>query len=196
MHISEGILSPPVLAAGWGFAAAGIAIGLKKTSPEVISKVAVLSAASFLISLVRVPVGPASVHLTLFGIMGVMLGIRVIPAIFIALLLQALLFQFGGLTVLGANTVNLSAAALAAYIIYRYSPAKIPLAVKGFSAGFAAVIVGSTMVVSAIYISDGNFLTTAKLIFAANIPLALVEGIITMFILIFLQKMLPEYVQR
>jgi cobalt/nickel transport system permease protein len=194
MHISEGVLSAPVLLTGWGAAATGLAVALKKTAPEEISRVAMLSAAIFLISLVRVPVGPSSVHLVLAGIMGVLLGVRVIPAIFIALLLQALLFQFGGLAVLGVNTVNLSLAGLTGFAIYKYMPKKIPQMVKSFLAGFTAVIVASIMLVSAMFLSDGNFATTAQLIFAANIPLAIVEGVVTMFILLFLKKVLPEYV--
>ncbi|MCF8037428.1 MAG: energy-coupling factor ABC transporter permease, partial [Desulfobacteraceae bacterium] len=67
MHISEGILSLPVLAAGVGFAAAGTGIGLKKLDPDRIPKTGILAAAFFVASLIHVPIGPSSVHLILNG---------------------------------------------------------------------------------------------------------------------------------
>ncbi|MDD5642485.1 MAG: energy-coupling factor ABC transporter permease, partial [Syntrophales bacterium] len=98
MHISEGVLSPAVLAGGAGLAVVGTAIGLKKMDYEAIPRVAILSAAFFVASLIHVPVGPVGLHLVLNGLMGLLLGWVAVPAILIALFLQALLFQFGGLT--------------------------------------------------------------------------------------------------
>ncbi|MDR0409702.1 MAG: energy-coupling factor ABC transporter permease, partial [Spirochaetaceae bacterium] len=97
MHISEGILSPPVIAAGWALTAAGLSAGLKKTPAEKLPETALVSAALFLASLVHVPLGPSSIHLTMLGLAGILLGWSSVPALFIALLLQGFLFQFGGL---------------------------------------------------------------------------------------------------
>ncbi|MBW1888008.1 MAG: cobalt transporter CbiM, partial [Deltaproteobacteria bacterium] len=105
MHISEGILSTPVLISGAVLATAGTAVGLKKLDYERIPHVAILSAAFFVASLIHVPIGPSSVHLILNGLMGLFLGWVVFPAILIGLILQAILFQFGGLTTLGVNTI-------------------------------------------------------------------------------------------
>ena len=58
MHISEGVLSPAVLAGGAALAVAGTAIGLKKLDYEAIPRVAILSAAFFVATLIHVPVGP------------------------------------------------------------------------------------------------------------------------------------------
>jgi len=74
MHISEGICSPPVLAAGLGLAVAGVAYGLRKIDTESIPRVGVLSSAFFVASLIHVPIGPTSVHLVLNGLMGLLLG--------------------------------------------------------------------------------------------------------------------------
>ena len=105
MHISEGVLSPAVLGGGAALTVVGTAIGLKKLDYEAIPRVAILSAAFFVASLIHVPVGPVGLHLVLNGLMGLLLGWLAFPAILIALFLQALLFQYGGLTVLGVNTV-------------------------------------------------------------------------------------------
>ena len=108
MHISEGILGVPVLAAGTGLAILGTAIGLKKMDYERLPQVAVLSSAFFVASFIHVPLGPAAVHLVLNGLCGLLLGWLAFPAILVGLALQALLFQFGGLTTLGVNTFNLA----------------------------------------------------------------------------------------
>ncbi|MDR0551726.1 MAG: energy-coupling factor ABC transporter permease [Spirochaetaceae bacterium] len=242
MHISEGVLSLPVIAGGWALGAAGVAVGLKKTPAEEVPKTALVSAALFLASLVHVPVGPSSIHLTLLGLAGYLLGWSAVPALFAALLLQGLLFQFGGLLSLGANTTIMGAAALAGYAMRLLTvssgqcvvgstrssrntnsnaddivstdipdtkpetgnqkpatPKKLftthyPLFT--FLAGFLAVIAGSSLVVLALVLSAGNLRTTAALIFAANVPLALVEGALTLFIMLFLLKVKPDVLKR
>ena len=97
MHISEGVLSPPVLVTGAVLTAAGVALGLRKMENEKIPLVAVLTSAFFVASLIRVPVGPSAVHLVLNGLLGLILGWAAVPAILVGVALQALLFQFGGL---------------------------------------------------------------------------------------------------
>ena len=68
----------------------------------------VLSATFFVASLVHVPVGPSSVHLIMNGLAGLVLGWAAFPALFVGLLLQAVFFGFGGVTVLGVNTVAIA----------------------------------------------------------------------------------------
>ncbi|MDR2433831.1 MAG: cobalt transporter CbiM [Treponema sp.] len=196
MHISEGVLSPPVLAAGWTLAAGALAVGLKKTPVEKLPETALVSAALFLASLVHVPLGPSSIHLTLLGLAGMLLGWSVFPALFIALFLQGLLFQFGGLLSLGVNTAVMGTAALAGYYVFRVfraAPGR-PQFVAAFCAGFAAVITGTVLVCGALFFSDMELKATATLLFAANLPLAAVEGIVSAFITAFLARIMPRYV--
>ena len=70
------------------------------------AQVGILSSAFFMASLIHVPIGPSSVHLLLNGIVGLLLGWGAFPAILVGLALQAMFFQFGGITVLGVNTLN------------------------------------------------------------------------------------------
>ncbi|MDR2098258.1 MAG: cobalt transporter CbiM [Spirochaetaceae bacterium] len=197
MHISEGILSPPVIAAGWALTAGGLAVGLKKTPPEKLPETALVSASLFLASLVHVPLGPSSIHLTLLGLAGVLLGWSAVPALFIALFLQGILFQFGGLLSLGVNTAVMGTAALAGGGAYRAALSKTPPRLRflpAFVAGFIAVIVGTTLVCAALFFSDMDLQATAALLFAANLPLAAAEGLISAFIIAFLSKTVPQYV--
>ena len=115
MHIAEGVLSAPVLITGAVVAAAGVAYGLKKIPANHFMLAGLLGAAFFVASLIHVPIGFSSAHLILNGLLGVVLGWAAFPVIFVALLLQAVLFQFGGFTVLGVNTATMGLGALAAY---------------------------------------------------------------------------------
>lgn len=193
MHISEGILSAPVLISGGAVAAIGTYIGLKKIDLDRIMPVALLSSAFFVAGLVHVPIGPGSVHLMLIGLLGVMLGWAAFPAILIALFLQALFFQFGGLAVLGVNTVAMSVPAVCCHYLTRpwmdNSKAR-PFA--AFSAGFLAILLASLLVSCALALTDTGFMAAAQLIIAANIPIMIIEGFITMFTVSFLAKVQPE----
>ena len=118
MHIAEGVLSPAVLATGYALTAAGTALGLKKLDYDRLMTVAILAAAFFVGSLIHVPIGLTSAHLILNGLLGVLLGWAAFPAILVALGLQALLFQFGGLIVLGVNTFTMAFSGVMAGYVY------------------------------------------------------------------------------
>jgi len=197
MHISEGICSPPVLAAGLGLAVAGVAYGLRKIDTESIPRVGVLSSAFFVASLIHVPIGPTSVHLVLNGLMGLLLGWAAVPAILIALFLQALLFQFGGLTVLGVNTVIMALPAVICFYAYRPLLRRAGLAstMGAFACGFSAILLSALLVAAALISTGQAFLQVAELAALAHAPVMLIEGIITLFIFLFLKKVRPEMLE-
>ena len=119
MHISEGVLAAPVLLTGAALTIAGSAVGLKKLDYDRMAQVGILSSAFFMASLIHVPIGPSSVHLLLNGIVGLLLGWGAFPAILVGLALQAMLFQFGGITVLGVNTFNVAGPAVLCYYLFQ-----------------------------------------------------------------------------
>ena len=197
MHISEGILSGGVLLAGWAGTAAGVAIGLKKTDTSRIVRTALISSAFFLASLVNVRLGPSSTHLSLLAPMGLLLGWGVFPAVMVALLLQALLFQFGGLLVLGVNTFVMGFAALSVYLLFgraiRVSNSKTLTACLSFLAGMLGVIIAASLAGACLGLSDSDFLNAAKLLVTAHIPLAVIEGVVTAFMVMWLKRAAPEF---
>ena len=83
-----------------------------------IAKVGILAAAFFVASLIHVPLGPANAHLTLNGLVRLLLGWGAFPAILVALSLQTTFFQFGGLTTLGVNTLIMAFPAVSCYLIF------------------------------------------------------------------------------
>ncbi len=199
MHISEGILSGSVLLAGWAGTAAGIAVGLKKIDSSRIVRTALLSSAFFLASLVNVRIGPSSTHLSLLAPMGLILGWGVFPAVFTALLLQAVLFHFGGLLVLGVNTFIMGSASLSAYLLFgrivREGAGRLSVITASFFAGSIAVILGAFLVGVCLGLTDRNFLNAAKLLVIAHVPLAVIEGVVTAFMIMWLKKAAPEFLK-
>jgi cobalt/nickel transport system permease protein len=198
MHISEGVLSPAVLAGGAGLAVVGCAIGLKKLDYDAIPRVAILSAAFFVASLIHVPVGPVGAHLVLNGLMGLLLGWMAFPAILIALFLQSLLFQFGGLTVLGVNTVTMAAPAVICFFVFRsfLRGQGIIATMAAFACGALAILLSGLLVATALISTGQAFLKVAELVLLAHIPIMIIEGIITLFIFQFLKKVRPEMLEE
>jgi cobalt/nickel transport system permease protein len=193
VHISEGVLSAPVLVSGGVLAAAGTAIGLKKIDYDHLAQVGILSATFFVASLVHVPIGPSSVHLIMNGIVGLLLGWAAFPAILVALLLQGVFFQFGWITTLGVNTIIMALPAVICY--YLFAPLmqknhKI-LLLAGFGCGFCAVLFGALLVGLALMFTEENFLAVATLVVTAHIPVMIIEGIVTAFCVVFLKKVQP-----
>jgi cobalt/nickel transport system permease protein len=118
VHISDGILAPAWL--GGGFLVAGLLalVGAWRIRDEEIPRVALLTAAFFVASLLHVPVGPTSVHLLFNGLAGVVLGRRVALAIPLGLVLQAALLGHGGLGSLGVNSCIMVVPALLAWQLF------------------------------------------------------------------------------
>ena len=195
MHISEGVLSAPVLIAGAALTAGGVALGLNKMDMDEVPKVAVLSSSYFVASLIHIPVGPTSVHLVLNGLNGLLLGWMCFPAILVGLTLQALLFQFGGLTSLGVNTLNMAFPALVGYYLFfplvRRKNNALAVAAGG-ACGFVAIFLGAIMIGGSLYLTGTSFLAVAKLAVVAHIPVMIIEGVLTAFCVLALRKIKPE----
>lgn len=197
MHISEGVLSTPVLIGG-GIICTGFTIlGLKQIKEEDIPKVAILTATFFVASLIHVPLGPSSVHLILNGLIGLILGPSLFPALLVALFFQAILFQFGGLIVLGVNTINMAFPGLLMYYLCKgmIGSDKNWLNIAGgFIAGAGAVFGAGILVALSLYLSNRGFISAAKMIIAAHIPIMIIEGIITAIAISFIKKIKPELI--
>ena len=195
MHISEGILSVPVLVTGAGLTATAVGYSLKKMEHKEIPKVALLSSVFFVASLIHVPVGPSSVHLILNGIIGILLGWAAFPAILVALALQGVLFQFGGITTLGVNTFNMALPAIICYYLFnrgvRGENNFIAL-MMGFVCGFLAVLLSGVMVAASLVLTGEPFMQVAKLVLIAHLPVMILEGVLTVFCIEFLRKVRPE----
>ena len=198
-HIPDGVLSAPVLIGGAALAVGGLALGLRRLEERDIPKTAMLAAVFFVASLVSVPVGPSSIHLLLAGTMGMVLGPAAIPAVFVGLLLQAVLFGFGGLTSLGVDVVDIAfpgvmLALLAGPMVRRAEGWRL-VAIGGVVAGLA--VVGTAGMVSlALALSSADYLPSLRVIAVTYLPLAAVEAVIGGFLVGFLARVKPEVLGR
>lgn len=196
MHISEGILSPPILISGAALSAAAVAAGLRKLDDEAIPRAAVLTAAFFVASLIHVPIGISSAHLILNGLLGIILGWAAFPAILVALTLQAVIFNFGGLTVLGVNAFILAAPAVFCRVLFlpalRRTHTRVGFACIGGLVGAVAVTISGVLGALAIVFSGRRFTPVAGAILAVHTPVIVMETLITAGIVSFLSRVKPE----
>jgi cobalt/nickel transport system permease protein len=158
----------------------------------------VLSATFFVASLIHVPVGPSSVHLIMSGLAGLVLGWTAFPALFVGLLLQAIFFGFGGLTVLGVNTVNIALPAVLAGLLFRGMVCRsnpVTAAVLGGFAGAFSIALTTFFVAISLALSGDAFIPAAKLVFFAHIPVMIVEGLVSAASVYLIAKVKPDLLQ-
>ncbi len=211
MHIPDGILPMSVCAAGYAVTGAATWYSLQKINrqddPQAgIPKAALLTSVFFVASWIHIPVPPTSVHLILNGLLGVILGWYVFPAILIGLFFQAIMFNHGGLTTLGVNAAMMGIPALIAYFIFQLrfkfggdSPATLArFAFLGgaLGLGLTAAIAFPTL----IYTIPGNIDVAAEragiiALLVAHIPLMVIEGFFTAMLVSFLYRVKPELIQ-
>src|SRR2546429_2343382 len=118
VHISDGVLAWPWWVGGFALAAVLALAAAYRVRDEEIPRIALLTAAFFVASLIHVRLGPTSVHLLLNGLVGVLLGWRAGLAILVALFLQAALLGHGGLSALCVNACLLTIPALLAWGLF------------------------------------------------------------------------------
>ena len=158
---------------------------------------ALLAAVFFIASSLAFPLGPTSVHLLLGGLMGLMLGWKAFPAIFVGLLLQALLFGFGGLTVLGVDLLNMALpGVLLAMAVRPFVSAAYPArsaALAGLAAALS-VLVTAGLVGMEIAVSEPAFAPAVGVMAVAYLPLSILEALVTAFVTLYLLKVKPEMI--
>ncbi len=198
MHISDGVLSAPVWAGSYAVAFGIIAVSLKKIQINSMPKVAVMTSTFFVASLIHVPLGPTSVHLVLNGLVGIILGPAAFISIFVGLMLQAFLFQHGGITTIGINAIIMGTPALLAYAVFSLRNRfhfKTKEFVFGALAGGLGVFFGTIILALALITTGSEFVEVARYAVLVYIPVIAIETIITGFIVSFLMKVNPEILE-
>lgn len=204
MHLSEAILAATpsgqlVLAGGMVLAAGGVAVGLRRLQPTDMPRTAILTSAFFVASLVHVQVMGTPVHLVLNGLLGLVLGWAAMPAVLVGLLLQAVLFAFGGLLAVGVNTVVMGLPAVVCYYLFRRAAAGRYARLAwwaGAAAGFTGVMLAAVLAAVALAISGEAFSQLAQLIILSQLPAACIDAVVTGAAAAFLRKVRPEVFDR
>jgi len=195
MHIVDGALANEVVLAGAVIAVAGVGIGLRKLDTERIPVAGVLSATFFVASLVHVPIGPTSIHLVMNGLAGLVLGWAAFPALFVGLVLQALFFGFGGITVLGVNTLVIALPAVVAGMACRRGINHENVVVSmafGLIAGGGAIALTALGVAAALALSGEPFFAAAQLVLVAHVPIMGIEALLCASAVYLVRRVKPE----
>ena len=213
MHITEGILPAPWAGLWFLVALPFVAWGLRdlrrgsQQMPMFKPLVALVGAAVFVISCMPIPVpitGTCS-HPVGTGLAAILIGLPLTALIAsIALLLQALFLAHGGLTTLGANIVSMGVVGALAGVGVFHGARRLRLPVWGaaFLAGVAAD--WATYAVTAFELASalhGNgslaamFGAIALAFLPTQLPLGILEGILTAGVYRFIQARRPELIQ-
>lgn len=206
MHIMEGYL-PVSYCIAWGiiclpFLIAGFFSVQKilKQNRKALLLLAMSGAFVFVLSSLKIPsVTGSCSHMTGTGLAAILFGPGVAGVLgLIVLLFQAILLAHGGLTTLGANTFSMAVAGpLAAFAVYKLGErAKLNRKVTVFLAAFAGDLFTycvTSLQLAAAYPSETGGIGASAVkflgIFApTQLPLAVMEGLLTVIILIALES--------
>lgn len=210
MHIMEGFL-PLEHAIGWSLASAPfLAYGLYavnkrvKEKPEQRMLLGVAAAFTFVLSALKLPsvTGSAS-HPTGTGLGAILFGpAAMVPIGAVVLLFQALLLAHGGLTTLGANVFSMAIVGpFAAAATFRLTRGlKLPLGGCIFiAAAFGDLLTYVTTSVQLAWAFPdpaggfaASFMKFAAIFAVTQIPLAISEGLLTVFIFNTLARFNPQ----
>jgi cobalt/nickel transport system permease protein len=143
VHISDGVLSPGWVIGGFVLMALLMAPAMLNIRDEEIPRIALLTAAFFVASLIHVRLGPTSVHLLLNGLVGLILGWRAGLAIPVGLALQAMLLGHGGFYAIGVNSCVMTIPALLSGGMFSLLRRVAWLRHRWFRTGLVAVVLVS-----------------------------------------------------
>ena len=195
VHISDAVLAPWLWVGGWLVTIPILVYALYKMKIEDVPKLSIITAAVFVASLIRFPAVITSVHFVMNGFAGVTLGLLAYPCIVVALTMQALLFQHGGVTTIGINAVNMGVPALISYLVFRSG---MNLKVKRKEMLFGAIAGGIAVMLAVLFLAvellatGDEFSEVMKLVVLAHLPIIGIEAIFTGVIAGFFAAVKPE----
>lgn len=208
MHIPDGFLTPNVCLAGYALTGGFTWYSLRQINQDRhiqanIPKASLLTAAFFVASLIHIPIPPTSVHLIFNGLMGAVLGYYAFPAILIGLFFQAVMFQHGGMSTLGVNAIILGTPAIAAYHLFRQrdhlqGEKQLMTKILSFASGAGALLLSAAIFVILLVTNisndmDVNAERTAILVSLVGYAIqAVIEGLFSVMLIAFLEKVKPE----
>ncbi|MDR1268139.1 MAG: energy-coupling factor ABC transporter permease [Planctomycetaceae bacterium] len=201
MHIMEGFL-PPSACIIWGILCIPfLALGITKINrliaqyPQAITFLAMAGAFTFVLSALKIPsLTGSSSHMTGLGFAAILFGPSVACVLsVIVLLFQAVLLAHGGLTTLGANTFSMGVLGpIIAFLVYSLlqktgSPKSVAIFFAASLGDLATYIVTSFQLAVAHPSEVGgitaSFVKFAGIFALTQIPLAIVEGILTVVLI-------------
>lgn len=197
MHISDGVLSVEVASSLGIVSLALCTYSIKSIKSENISLVAAMSALFFIASFIHIPLGPTQIHLLLISVIGLFLGKAVFLSLAIALLLQALLLGYGGLTSLGANIIIMGVPAFLVFLLNKLNFFRsLDEKIRFFLYGSLGIVFSVVLLALVLYFAKDEYLLASYSLVVANIPAIILEGLITLFLLLYIKKSIPKLLKE
>lgn len=209
MHIPDGYVNVTTAAATYAASGASLAYAARRTNAELSERqvplMGVSAAFIFAAQMLNFPVvAGTSGHLLGGALAAILLGpwagMLVITSV---LVVQALLFQDGGLLALGANTLNMAVVGvLLGYVTYTLltrllGRGKPGTCAGGFLAGWLSVVVASLLAAAEIALSgQAAWEVVVPAMAGVHALIGIGEGLITAGVLAFLSVARPDLLQR
>ena len=207
MHISEGFLPPKWSGLYFLLSAPFIVVGLKQIrtksgkNKDIKMLLGLMAAYAFILSAMKIPsVTGSCSHPTGTGLSAIILGPFITSVIgLLVLLFQSIFLAHGGITTLGANTFSMAIGGpIVAYIMYsliKNKNKKVAVFLAAALGNLATYFITAVQLGLAFPGKSGFAIAFAKFfsIFPiTQIPLAIIEGIITVLIFEFIEKYSKE----
>ncbi|MBN1444118.1 MAG: cobalt transporter CbiM [Planctomycetes bacterium] len=196
MHIPDNLLDPPVWLGGYAAAGVAVKLSLRRFRPERIPEIGVMTGLFFVATTIQFPLVGTSVHLLLNALMGVLLGWASIPAILVAVSLQAVLLGEGGITTIGVLTCVLGSGALASAALFHSlrgrAVSRARLAGLGAACTLAAFASSGALYVLVLATAGKEIRDLAWFAVVLHLPVAAIEIIVTASVIVFLSRVLPD----
>jgi cobalt/nickel transport system permease protein len=205
LHIPDGFLSLPVALLFWGITLGLVALAARRTRGEYgerqIPLMGVMAAFIFAAQLINFPVlGGTSGHLVGGALAAILLGPWAGMLVMVSVIgVQALLFQDGGLLVMGANIFNMGLLpALIGYGLVRGAAGRgrgIWLGIAGLAA-WLSVIAGALFTALELWLSGTSLLAVVvPAMLSVHLLIGLGEALISVAALAFILKTRPDLLQ-
>lgn len=205
LHIPDGFLSLPVAVIFWVVALGLIAIAVRRTQSELgerqIPLMGLMAAFIFAAQMINFPVaGGTSGHLLGGALAAITLGPWAAMIVMASVIgVQALLFQDGGLIVMGANIFNMGLlTALIGYGLYRSAAGARPsvrLAMAGLAA-WLSVMAGALATALQLWLSGTALLrVVVPAMLGVHALIGIGEALITVAALAFISRVRPDLIE-
>jgi cobalt/nickel transport system permease protein len=206
IHLEDGSFSLFWVIVWWTAAIILIGISLyllrsgKKTDSRKITIAAFCTAATFAIFQVEIPVA-GGVHLTITPLVGILTGPAAGCLIVFVVNIMTAAIGHGGWSMIGANTlVNISEVLVAFSLFFLLGKITQSPFARAATATFGGLVCGTVVMVGIIIISGvqgvtqspAQILAGLSLIVVINTAIAVLEAIITGFVITFIQKVRPD----
>ena len=133
----------------------------------------------------------------LLGFIGIFLGSISIFSISLALILQALLLGFGGVSSIGANILIMGVSSYLVFLLFNLRILqKLNEKIKFFLVGFSGILISSIILFFLLIFSKNEYENVAYSIFVINIPTMILEGLVTLFLFLYIKKAMPNLLKE